>query len=462
MILAEAANDLQAERHSRMVASARQRQRRMRGQRDHVRQRQPAIVVLLLHAIDRLGVERRPREGRHGRGRRQDDIVVLIQPLEALQDARLLGLRPGAVQQRHARAHLEVGARVRPETRRVALIRLPHTGDEALGAQYVEAAMGGSQVYFDGIAATEQMPHGGDLLAERAADVVVHVAAAKVFGVAHTQAAQVHRHRRQERQRIERIGQRVARRHTGRCRELQAGIGHRAAHRPHHRDRRPAQQLARAWHHARRWPETHHAAFGGGNAQRAAGIRSRADRQQVGRQRRGRSARRTTRIEIRIERIARCAPDVVARIGAGSHLGNIGLAGHHGTGGAQARDQHVVLRWHVVAIQRRSIRGQQASRRLQVFHAQWQAVQQPQRLAVQYRTFGCAGFLAGTVETGGRDGVEERVHPLDLRDACVQQLDRRDLLAADHAPQLGGWACNQRLLCFVHYCLPCGRTIIRP
>ena len=80
------------------------------------------------------------------------------------------------------------------------------------------------------------------------------------------------------------------------------------------------------------------------------------------RQRGGRAARRAAGIEVRIERIAGGAPHRVARVGAGAHLGHVGLARDDGAGRAQPRHQHVVLRGHVAAVDRRAVGGQQALR----------------------------------------------------------------------------------------------------
>ena len=348
----EAAHHLQAERHALGIGTAGQRDGRVCGERDHVGEREPAVVVLLLAPVDHIDVRLRPGERRHRRGRRQHQVVAGKYRLEAADDAGLLRLRPGAIEQAHAGAHLIVGAWVGAQAAGVAFVGGAHARHKGLGAKHVEAAVHITQIEAHLVARGEQVLHGRDLFAERGADDRVHIACTKVFRVGHAQARQVAGTRVEERQRVQRMAQRIARVHAGRSRHLQAGVVHGAAHRPHHRDRRPAQRLAPTGDHAGRGPEPHHPAARGGNAQRATGIGARAHRQHVQRERRGRSAGGAARVQIGVERVAGGAPDGVAAVRARAHLGHIGLAHHDGARLAQARHQFDVTRWHVVAQRR--------------------------------------------------------------------------------------------------------------
>jgi hypothetical protein len=170
--------------------------------------------------------------------------------LEAGEDAGLLDLRPGAVQQVHRGADLVVGAGVGAEAGRVALVGLARAGHEGLGAQHVEAAVGVAQLEAQFVARAEEVLHRRDAAAEDLPYAVVHIAGAEAFGPADAQAADVHHRWMREAGRIERVAQRVGGRCASRRRELQAGVGHGAAHGPDDRNRRPAQHLARAGHHA--------------------------------------------------------------------------------------------------------------------------------------------------------------------------------------------------------------------
>ncbi len=65
-------------------------------------------------------------------------------------------------------------------------------------------------------------------------------------------------------------------------------------------------------------------------------------------------------------------------------------------------------------------------------------MQGAERLAAHDRPLRGLGFGAGALEAGGDERVERRVDRLGAADAGLQQLDRRDLLDADQAPQLDG------------------------
>ena len=159
------------------------------------------------------------------------------------------------------------------------------------------------------------------------ADVGIDRADAEVLRPADAQAGQVdRRHRPRTRQRVERVATAGRARSSptiaASSRQVSADA---AAHRPEHRDRRPAQQPRVIGHQAGRGPEADHAAQRGRNAQRAAGVGAGAQRQHVARQRRRRAARRAAGIELGVEGVAGGAPHRVAGVGARAHVGHVGL-----------------------------------------------------------------------------------------------------------------------------------------
>ena len=204
-------------------------------------------------------------------------------------------------------------------------------------------------------------------------------AQAEVLGVGHAQAPEIAAlpepqgaaHRRDSR---------ADRRHRSRLRrQQQARVGDGAAHRPDHRDRRPAEPTPLDGHEAGRRPEADDAVDRRGNAQRSAGVGARAHRQHVGRERHGRAARRAAGIERGIERIAGGAPHDVAGVGAGAELRHVGLGRDDRAGRAHARDHGVVVLGHEVAIQRRAVGRQQPAGLVEVLDAGRQPVQRPSR-----------------------------------------------------------------------------------
>ena len=127
----------------------------------------------------------------------------------------------------------------------------------------------------------------------------------------------------------------------------------------------------------------------------AAGMRSEppvsepvAQRQHVDRQRRRRAARRAAGIERRIEGVAGRAPHRVARVGAGAHVGHVGLGGDDRAGRAQPGDERVVARRHVAAQAHVAVGGEQPGGVLQVLHAERQAVQRAERRAAHHLRLG--------------------------------------------------------------------------
>src|SRR5476649_2961771 len=92
VIVMKRPDDLQSEWHAGVIDAARYRDCRMRGQRDHVGERQPSIIILLRASANLRSIQLLPRERRDRRSRREDHVVLGERGLEALEDARLFGL----------------------------------------------------------------------------------------------------------------------------------------------------------------------------------------------------------------------------------------------------------------------------------------------------------------------------------------------------------------------------------
>ncbi len=246
-IAPEAANQLQAERHAVVIGAAGQRQSRIGGQGDGVAERQPAVIIVQLHAVDLTQVQLAPRERRHRRGRRKDQVVTLELLLKAAEQTTLLGMRFYAILQRHGRAHVEIGAGVGAECVGILVVGVLQTRNEGLGAKDVECAMRSAEVQVDGLAGFEQRFQDADLFPEHCADLLVHRAGAEVFAVADAQLAQVDGARRKLVV-CHCIAQWVGVRQTGAGTQLQQRIGDVASHGTDHRQRRPAKFFALARH----------------------------------------------------------------------------------------------------------------------------------------------------------------------------------------------------------------------
>ena len=118
-VAAEAAGHLQTERHSVLVDAARQRDCRICDERDEIGQRKPVVVVAQRHPFERFEIKLRPGERRDRRGRRQHQVIVAENGLEAPENSRLLAVRPGHVGERHTGTHLVIGAHIGAERARV-------------------------------------------------------------------------------------------------------------------------------------------------------------------------------------------------------------------------------------------------------------------------------------------------------------------------------------------------------
>jgi hypothetical protein len=98
----------------------------------------------------------------------------------------------------------------------------------------------------------------------------------------------------------------------------------------------------------------------------------------------------------------------------------------------------LVLRRHVVAEDRAAPGGAQALRLLEVLDADGQAVQRAEGVAAHHRLLRGLRGVAGAAGVHRGHRVDRRVDRLDARQAALQQLDRREGLAADEAARLDG------------------------
>ncbi|RMP20844.1 hypothetical protein ALQ25_05608 [Pseudomonas coronafaciens pv. atropurpurea] len=436
-VATKTADHLQPEWHAFMIGAAGQGQRGVGGQGDGVTQRQPAVVVVQWFAVDFAQVQLAPGERRHRCGRGEDNVVVFELLLEAAKDSALFAMCLYAVLQRHRYAHVEIGSGVGAQRFRVAVVGVLQAGDECFGAQDVEGTVGTAQVQVDGFAGLEQRFQCADLFPEDCTNMGVHRAGAEIFAVADPQLAEVYL-TRSKFVSGDGIAQWVGLRQPGAGTQLQQGVGDVAAHRADDGNGGPAEFLALARHQARRRAQADDAAQRGGNSQRATGVRAAAQWHHIHRQRSGRATLRTACIQFRVERVAGCAPDHVAGVGAGAQFRHVGLAEHDCPGSAQAGDEQVVLGGYVVAEQWRAVGGEYFCGFFQVLDADWQTMQQAQRFALHHRLFGADSLASGAVKAGRGKGVDFRIEGLDALDTGVEQLHWRDLFAADQRPQFGG------------------------
>ena len=65
-------------------------------------------------------------------------------------------------------------------------------------------------------------------------------------------------------------------------------------------------------------------------------------------------------------------------------------------------------------------------------------MQRRQHVTARNRVIGAPGFLTGTIESPGRDGVDGVVHRLDPRDAAFKEFGGRETFGADQAAGLDG------------------------
>jgi hypothetical protein len=74
----------------------------------------------------------------------------------------------------------------------------------------------------------------------------------------------------------------------------------------------------------------------------------------------------------------------------------------------------------------------------QILHADRQAVQGAERLALHHGVFGALGGFSSALEITGDNGVQVRIEIFNARNTRVEQFDRRDRFAADQRSQFAG------------------------
>ncbi len=222
---------------------------------------------------------------------------------------------------RIAQAFLDIRPHVRAELLAGLHPRQLHR-KEIERAENLECLVGAAAIRGGVLGAREHVAEHAGLVCEHLRDVPFGGGEAKIGRQRDTQAGQVDRHRASEIRRAPDVTtehrgcQWIARIVTDHGGEQQAGIRHRARHRPQDGKRAPSERAFFAWHQAGRRPEPDHPAKRRRVAQRAASIRAGCDRYHAGCQCDGRSAGGTGGGLRRIERIAGGAIDGVARVGA--------------------------------------------------------------------------------------------------------------------------------------------------
>jgi len=139
-----------------------------------------------------------------------------------------------------------------------------------------------------------------------------------------------------------------------------------------------------------------------------------------------------------IERIACGAKHRIGGARARTKLGRVGFCEHDCACAANGGDRRFIGNRDVVAINQRPVRGANARGVGEILDAHRQTMKRRQRLARHHLPLGLASFLAGTLIGGGDHRIDCRIDGLDPGDAALQQLNRRERLAADETARLGG------------------------
>ena len=90
----------------------------------------------------------------------------------------------------------------------------------------------------------------------------------------------------------------------------------------------------------------------------------------------------------------------------------------------------------MILVDQAAIGGLEAGRVREIFHADRQAVQDAEIIASDDGLLGIARRLARDLLVERDHGVDRAVRRPDAHEATVEQLDGRDLLAADETAQL--------------------------
>ena len=189
-------------------------------------------------------------------------------------------------------------------------------------------------------------------------------------------------------------------------------------------------------HKAGRRTESRDAAERGRSPQTATVIRAGRERHLADCERRRRATGRTCRCLLRIERVASRAVDAILGIGAGAELRRVRLAKDDAAFETHAGDHRAVFLGYMIFIDQAALGRAETGRRLEVLHADRQAVDDPEIVATHHGVFGIASRLARRLLVQRNHGVDRPVGRADAPETAIEKLERRDLLAPDQAPQL--------------------------
>ena len=176
-----------------------------------------------------------------------------------------------------------------------------------------------------------------------------------------------------------------------------------------------------------------------GDADRAATVVAVGEREHAGGDGRRRAAARPAGRARRVPRVAGDPVTVVLGDRDRPVLGGVRPPGEHEAGPSEGGDDELVVVTRPGRPGRRPIRHRPAGHRGQVLHRQRDA---GERWEVVVAGGDGVGDVAGVgprlVVVAPDDRVQDRVRPVDLGEAVVEQLDRAELSAADGVGQVGG------------------------
>ena len=223
---------------------------------------------------------------------------------------------------------------------------------------------------------------------------------------------------------------------AGDHRQLERDVGDRPAHRPLHRQLRPAQGGRPRRHPARGGAQADDVAEGGRVAQRAAHVAAVGQRHEARGEGGRRPARRATHREAVPVRVVRRPEDGVERVRPGRELRHVRLPDADGAGRLVPGHDQLVAQRHGVGVQRRAPRRPHAAGGVGVLVRDRQPVQRAHRVAGRQRGVRGVGGRPRALGVEGHHGVEVGVQSLDPVEVQVEQFARRDLPGADHPGEL--------------------------
>ena len=241
-----------------------------------------------------------------------------------------------------------------------------------------------------------------------------------------------------ERARVHRIRERRARIGTRDGREHQRGVGHGAGHRALDAPGLPREPGRPDGDEARRGPEAHDAAEGGGDPQGAAEVGALGELAHTRRERHAAAAGRAAAGQRRVPRIAGRAEDGVEGVGARAELGGVGLAEDDRARRLQALHHERVVVGHAVLEDLRALGRADALREREVLDRDRHAMERPERRTARERGGGPPRRLERLLRGDRAIRVQRRIHLLDPREDRARHLERRHPAAADQRRERGG------------------------